>query len=192
MARNERNPDKPQTYLNKKQELFCKFMAEGCLQLDAYVNAGYEPSSANASTMANKPLVKARIEELKEQNERRRVEFEVMKRQAAGKPQELIEVAEWTFQRVMDMMAENVKLAQIAGEYRPANETLKMMGEALKMFEKAKSDANQGNSSGAKNTLALIGQVTQLFDGAGGGNDSGEQNPLRPRLDRASDTDADD
>lgn len=180
-----------QTYLNKKQELFCKFIAEGCLQLDAYVNAGYEPSSANASTLANKPLVKVRIEELKEQNERRKVEFEVMKRQAAGKPQELVEVAEWTFQRVMDMMAENVKLAQIAGEYRPANETLKMMGEALKMFEKAKSDANQGNASGAKNTLALIGQVTQIFDDASRGSDQGESNPLRPRLDRSTDSDAD-
>lgn len=188
MARNERNPDKPQRYLNKKQELFCKFLAEGCTQLDAYVNAGYEPSSANASTLANKPLVKQRVAELAEQAERRRVEFEVLKREAAGEPKQLVEVAEWTFQRVMDLMAENVKLAQIAGEYRAANETLKMMGESLNMFQKAKSDADRGNSSGAKGTLALIGQVTQVLAESGGGSDSAEPNPLRPRLDRAPST----
>lgn len=187
MARNERNPDKPQTYLNKKQELFAKFLAEGCYQLDAYVNAGYEPSSANASTLANKPLIKQRVEELKESAERRRVEFEVMKREAAGKPEQLVEVAEWTFQRVMDMMAENVKLAQIAGEYKASNETLKMMGEALNMFQKAKADADKGNSSGAKNTLALIGQVTQVLADQSGDGGAGESNPLRPRLDRSTD-----
>lgn len=179
-----------QTYLNKKQELFAKFLAEGCNQLDAYVNAGYEPSSANASTLANKPLVKQRVEELKMEAERREIEFQVMRREAAGAPQKLVEVAEWTMQRVMDMMAENVKLAQIAGEYKAANETLKMMGEALNMFQKAKSDADQGNQKGAKNTLALIGQVTQVLADAGGGSDSGEQNALRPRLDRTGNPDA--
>jgi phage terminase small subunit len=143
MARNERNPDNPQAYLNRKQELFAKFLAEGCNQLDAYVNAGYEPSSANASTLANKPLVKARVEELRQAAERRELEFQVMRREAAGSPEKLVEVAEWTMQRVMDMMAENVKLAQIAGEYRAANETFKMMGEALNMFQKAKTDARK-------------------------------------------------
>jgi phage terminase small subunit len=189
MARNERNPDNPQTYLNKKQELFCKFMSEGCNQLDAYQNAGYEPSSANASTMANKPLVKARIEELKQQAERRELEFQVMRREAAGAPERLVEVAVWTMQRVMDMMAENVKLAQIAGEYRAANETFKMMGEALNMFNKAKADADQRNNSGAKNTLALIEQVTQVFTDSGGGSGPSEQNALRPRLARVSNAD---
>lgn len=192
MARNERNPDKPQLYLNRKQELFAKFMSEGCNQLDAYVNAGYEPSSANASTLANKPIVKARIEELRAAHERREMEFQVMRREAAGAPEKLIEVAEWTMQRVMDMMAENVKLAQIAGEYKAANETFKMMGEALNMFNKAKSDADadQRNASGAQNTLALIGKVTQVLADAGGASDSGESNALRPRLARAGDADS--
>ncbi len=189
MARNERNPDKPQGYLNRKQELFAKFLAEGCSQLDAYVNAGYEPSSANASTLANKPLVKARVEELKLEAERREIEFQVMRREAAGAPEKLVEAAEWTMQRIMDMMAENVKLAQIAGEYKAANETLKMMGDALNMFHKAKSDADQGNQKGAKNTLALIGQVTQVLADASGGSDQGEPNALRPRLDRSGHAD---
>lgn len=183
-------PGRGKQYLNKKQELFAKFLAEGCNQLDAYVNAGYEPSSANASTLANKPLVKARVEELKHAAERRELEFQVMRREAAGSPEKVVEVAEWTFQRVMDMMAENVKLAQIAGEYRAANETLKMMGESLNMFQKAKADADRGNAPGAQNTLALIGQVTNLLAEQGGGGDPPEQNPLRPRLERAPNPDA--
>lgn len=181
-------PRRGQQYLNKKQELFCKFIAEGCTQLDAYVNAGYEPSSANASTLANKPLVKQRIKELIEQRERQQLEFEVMRREAAGNKEKLVEVAEWTFQRVMDMMAENIKLAQIAGEYKAANETLKMMGEALNMFQKAKADATQGNKTGAQGTLAVIGQVTQLLASEGGRGDPETDNPLRPRLDRPSNT----
>lgn len=185
MARNERNPEKPQLYLNRKQELFAKFLAEGCNQLDAYTNAGYEPSSANASTLANKPLVKQRVAELKEQMERQKLEFEIMKRQAGEAPEKLVEVAEWTFQRVMDMMAENVKYAQIAQEYRAANETLKMMGEAMNMFTKAKDNADQGNAKGTKGTLALIGQVTNVLANASGEGDSGEFNSLRPRLGRA-------
>lgn len=190
MSDDDLRPGRGKLYLNKKQELFAKFMSEGCNQLDAYVNAGYEPSSANASTLANKPLVKSRIDELKHQAERREIEFQVMRREAAGAPDKLVEVAEWTFQRVMDMMAEQVRYAQIAGEYRASNETLKMMGEALNMFQKAKADANQGNSSGAKNTLALIGQVTQVLADASGGGDSLESNPLRPRLERVGNPNA--
>lgn len=180
-----------QTYLNKKQELFAKFLAEGCTQLDAYTNAGYEPSSANASTLASKPLVKQRVEELKKEIELRELEFQEKRKAAADAPEKVIEVAEWTFQRVMDMMAANVRYAQIAGEYRAANETLKMMGESLNMFQKAKTDATERNSSGAKNTLALIGQVTQVLADASGSGDPAEPNSLRPRLAGSGNTDAD-
>lgn len=169
-----------QTYLNKKQEVFCKFVADGCTQFDAYVNAGYEPSSANASTLANKPLVKARIEELRQQREEDHLRFEGMRRAAAGDPVKLVEAAEWTFQRIMDLMAENAKLAQIAGEFKAANETLKMMGEAMKMFEKA---AGEKGSTPPKlphaGPLTLIGQVTQMFDEAR--EDVGSDNPLAPK-----------
>jgi len=175
-----------QNYLNKKQELFARFLAEGCTQLDAYVNAGYEPSSANASTLANKPLVKMRVEELRLEIEARAHDFEIRRKAAADSPERLIEEAEWTAQRVMDMIAENAKLAQMAGEYKAANESLKMLGDALKMFEKAKSDAD-GNASGAKGTLALIGQVTQVLAGESGGGDPAPRNPLAPRLQSPAD-----
>lgn len=168
-----------QTYLNRKQELFCQFLARGCTQLDAYTNAGYEPSSANASTLAAKQLVKDRVEELRNIYEAEELELEVKRREAAGNPVKLIEAAEWTFQRVMDMMAENVKLAQIASEYKAANETLKMMGEAMKMFEKAATEAKTPRGGlPAPSQLTLIGKVTQMMGEAA---EEPAENPLAPR-----------
>lgn len=168
-----------QTYLNKKQELFCKFVAQGSTQLEAYELAGYEPSSANASTLANKPLIKERISELRQALEEDKLRFEGMRRAAAGDPVKLVEAAEWSFQRIMDMMAENVKLAQVAGEYKAANETLKMMGEAMKMFEKATAEKSTPKLPPA-GSVTLIGQVTQMFEDAAN-SDAVIDNPLAPK-----------
>lgn len=171
-----------QTYLNKKQELFCKFVAEGMTYTQAYETAGYEPSSANASTLASKPLVKARIAELKEDSERRAMEFQVLVDQTQGMPEagRMIQVgAEWTFQRVMDMMGENVKLAQIAGEYKAANECLKLMGEAMKMFEKVAGGNDKPALPGA-GSLTLIGKVVNALGGDPDAADEGPANALRP------------
>lgn len=172
-----------QKYLNKKQELFCQFIAGGATQLQAYELAGYEPSSANASTLFNKPLVQQRIAELKAENERKEIEFRALKAKAdEADPETAAQIAkgaEWNFQRVMDMMGENVRLAQIAGEYRAANECLKMMGEAMKMFD----DAKAKNSEPANPQLNYIRNLTQVIESAGGANeaiDDGPVNPLKP------------
>lgn len=174
-----------QTYLNKKQELFCKFVAEGMTYTQAYETAGYEPSSANASTLASKPLVKARIAELKEESERRAMEFQVLVDQTKDTPNgaAMIQLgAEWTFQRIMDMMAENVRVAQIASEYKAANECLKMMAEAMDMFKKAAPDPAQGKLPPGS-TLNLIGQVTQMLGEQKGGTIEPDMpdNSLAPR-----------
>lgn len=167
-----------QQYLNKKQELFCKFLAAGSTQLEAYELAGYEPSSANASTMANKPLIKARVAELRAEHERQEQEFKLLAMQAENADPELAQQIQkgvaWSFQRVMDMMAENVRLAQIAGEHKAANECLKMMGEAMSMFDKASTPKDdKGLPPGSP--LTLIGQVTQIL----------EQNGVQPESDNA-------
>ena len=170
-----------QQYLNKKQELFCKFVAGGATQVEAYELAGYEPSSANASTMANKPLVKARIAELRAEHERQENEFKLLAMQAENADPEFAQQIQkgvtWSFQRVMDMMAENVRLAQIAGEYKAANECLKMMGEGMNMFDKASTPKDdKGLSPGSP--LTLIGQVTQILEQNGVQSDD---NALAPR-----------
>lgn len=179
-----------QSYLNKKQELFCQFVAGGETYAKAYELAGYEPSTSNASILANKELVKKRIAELKAEHDRREAEFKLLAEKAEkADPEFAKEVKsglEWTFQRVMDLMGENVRLAQIAGEYRAANECLKMMGEAMKMFEDA-TGGSGGNKTPAQGPLAIIGQVTQLLEREGDESDEGVDNPLRPRLGSAPD-----
>jgi hypothetical protein len=176
-----------QQYLNKKQELFCKFIAGGASQMEAYELAGYEPSSSNASTLYNKPIVQQRIAELKEEAERKEAEFRILAKQAQdadpAMAAEIAKGAEWNFQRIMDMMGENVRLAQVAGEYKAANECLKMMGEAMQMFVKAKGDETPVHGN-----LALIGQITNVLEDANKAQrrdpdpeDEGPVNPVRPR-----------
>ncbi len=185
-------------YLNKKQELFAKFMAEGSTQLEAYELAGYEPSSANASTLANKPLVRKRIAELKAEHERKEAEFKVLAQRAEeADPTLAAEIAfgaEWNFQRVMDMMGANVRLAQIAGEYKAANECLKMMGEAMKMFADAKAKQAANDATGLPGSLALIKNLTQIMGEQGTPDcipapeeeETEPANPVRPRRGRKS------
>lgn len=174
-----------QKYLNRKQELFCKFVAGGETQIRAYELAGYEPSSANASTLFHKPLVQERIKELKAEYEREEIEFRALKAKAdEADPEGSAAIAkgvEWTFQRVMDMMAETVRLAQIAGEYRAANEGLKMMGEAMRMFDDAKGRSQEAQTT--NNNLTLIKEVTQLLtkDAGPSSQDDRPANPLKPQ-----------
>lgn len=169
---------------NRKQELFCRFVARGETYSQAYELAGYNPSSSNASTMANRPEIKDRIQVLRDEhdNEQMELKYRLAKVREDGDPS-LVEVgAEWNFNRVMDMIAENVRLAQVAGEYKAANDALKMMGEALNMFEKAQK-AN-GNATGTQGPLALIGQITQHLAGPGGGVSAELDDPLAPRVRR--------
>jgi len=178
-----------QQYLNKKQELFCKFIAGGASQIESYELAGYEPSSSNASNLYNKPIIKQRIAELREQEARRQAEFQILAKQAEdADPILAADIAkgiEWSFQRLMDMMAENVRFAQIAGEYKAANDTLKMMGEAMGMFAKASGEPVQ------QTNMAFIGQITNALEKANKAasrreledEEEGPGNPLSPRKD---------
>lgn len=174
-----------QKYLNKKQELFCRFIANGETQLRAYELAGYEPSSANASTLFNKPLIQQRISELKAEIEREEIEFRALRAKVEEADPEgtamIVKGVEWTFQRVMDMMAENVRLAQIAGEYKASNEALKMMADAMRMFDHAKGQTPERQREG--NQITLIKEVTNLLTGNQPGpidHDDRPTNPLKP------------
>ncbi len=179
-----------QTYLNKKQELFCQFVAGGETYAKAYELAGYEPSTANASTLANKEIVQKRIGELKQEATARENEFKLLAQRADNADPQLAKQIEtgaiWTFQRVMDMMAENVRLAQIAGEYRAANECLKMMGDGMKMFDKATSPEDRQLPAG--HPVAYIGQVTNILEGvrdrAAEAEEVDDDNSLAPRRGR--------
>ena len=50
--------------VNPKHEFYAHELARGLSQIEAYQLAGYKPDAANASTLANRPDVSARVQEL--------------------------------------------------------------------------------------------------------------------------------
>lgn len=71
--------------LKKQQyEKFAQELAKGISAVDAYVAAGYDRDNGNASKLARKPLIKARIEELKAKGaERAEISIEKVLRELA-------------------------------------------------------------------------------------------------------------
>jgi hypothetical protein len=180
-------PASREGFLNKKQELFCRFVARGSTFTEAYELAGYAPSTSNASTLAARPDIKVRINELKHEFAAdEAMHLDALQRARAadaanGDPSrpETTAAIEWTINRVMDMIADNVRLAQVAGSFGAANDALKMLGDALSMFDKAKAAGTP-----PANPLALIGKMINHLPG-GSDEDEAPQlkpaNPLAPR-----------
>jgi phage terminase small subunit len=48
-----------------RHEIFCEYVARGKSQAEAYMIAGYKRSDGNAATLAKRPEIRARIEEIK-------------------------------------------------------------------------------------------------------------------------------
>jgi phage terminase small subunit len=172
-------------FLNNKMELFCRFAARGETNAKAYELAGYAPSQSNAATLAGKSDIQHRIAELKKEfiEEQALHEAALARARAAdaqsGDPSlpETRQAAEWSFNRIMDMIAENVRLAQVAGEYKAANDALKMMGDAMSMFDKA----NAGKQLPPGSPMTLIGKVVNQLGDAADAMDAAQNNPLAPR-----------
>ena len=49
---------------NTKHELFAQALAKGKTQIEAYVEAGYQPNDGNAAKTANRDDVQARVKEI--------------------------------------------------------------------------------------------------------------------------------
>lgn len=168
--------------LNNKQELFCRFVARGETYTKAYELAGYAPSTSNASGLANRPDIVDRIKSLREEHLREQALFEAHMANArrtdsdsGGGTTAQQQTVEWTFNRVMDMIADNVRLAQIATQFGAANDGLKMLGDAMSMFDKASAaKAPQANP------LALIGRIVNQLPGGDDDAPAPHRNPLAP------------
>lgn len=173
---------------NRRQELFCRNMAEGdhtMTQALAYELAGYTASASNASVLANKPDVKERIKELRAEKERRELEFRVRLHEAGlddKDPEQAKRVViEWNDNVVRDMLAENARLAQVAGQFQAAKESIKLIGDSLATFEKGSPDPKKGLpapvSPAANLTFNLNGALTSVEDSTSSETD----NPLAPK-----------
>ena len=118
---------------NAKQELFCRFLARGMTQVEAYERAGYMRSKPNASILASKPDIILRVEELINDREARtRIEAEERseKLRSAETTEDLGLSRHWVLAELMD----NALKAKEVGQFAAANASLKLLGEELGMF----------------------------------------------------------
>lgn len=167
--------------MNRKQELFCRFMAPGdCTQGQAYELAGYTPSNSNASVLANRPEIKARIIELRNEHERKEQEFQIALKKANLDPDNPEAarrvVVEWRADEVRHLLAENARLAQVAGQFSAAKESIKLIGDSLGMFEKGGAGVPQVSGKDPSVNLTFINQQLESA-----GPDADADNPLAPR-----------
>jgi hypothetical protein len=90
-----------------KWEIFARFLADDHSQSESYELSGYRPSTANASTLANRPEIQQRVRELKEEKLQREAELQTRLKALnidPNCPDDLAlaqdEVIEWTVQKV--------------------------------------------------------------------------------------------
>jgi hypothetical protein len=172
---------------NRKHELFARYVSQGETYSHAYELAGYLPSTANASTLAKRPEVSARIAVLKQEKEERDLRFRIELQKANLDPDDPVrssrEVAEWTAKQVLDLFWENARLAQMAGQFSTANDSLKTIAEIMGLRGSNNSGTGKNDKSPATQVGIAIYQdaVKQLGQGGGVSLDGGS-NPLAPRI----------
>ena len=126
---------------NARWEMFALGIAAGRSQMRAYIDAGYsENSSANASTLAKREEIHARVAELIEERTQFRSTFvdngDLEHIGAVDKARTSGEIdRNWIIEQLM----ENVKKAADAGQFSASNQALRMLGEEIGMFGSKKS-----------------------------------------------------
>jgi hypothetical protein len=178
-------PSISQQLPNRKHELFCRFVAEGETYSKAYENAGYTPSTSNASTMANKPEIKARIAVLRKEKEERDLRYQIELRQANLDPDDPVnasrEVAEWNAKVVLDLFWENARMCQVMGQYKTAHECLQSIAKMMGLMDR-KEPAQSGKSGNQQVGIAIYQDAIRQLGEGGGVSPVGEDNPLAPRI----------
>jgi hypothetical protein len=172
-----------------KWEIFARFLADDHSQSEAYELSGYRPSTANASTLANRPEIQQRVAELREEKMARKVELQDRLQRLGvdpDNPEELAlaqdEVVAWTVEKVCTELWKNARLAQAQNEFGAANKSLELIGKAIGMWEDHKKTKDNDGNGKTQIGIALIGQA---LDGVAITGPEGTQvshSPLAPRL----------
>lgn len=134
---------------NERQEMYARHRAQGMPPAKAAVAAGFAAGSGTYSKLEKDPEVLERIEHLKTALEEEKAQRRAASAAAA---QAVGEAVGYTRAWVMQQLAENAARATQDGEYKAANEALKLIGDELGMFE--------GGSAGEDDT----GSVPKTFD----------------------------
>jgi hypothetical protein len=177
-----------------KWEIFARFLADDHSQSESYELSGYRPSTANASTLANRPEIQQRVRELKEEKLQREAELQTRLKALnidPNSPDDLAlaqdEVIEWTVQKVCQELWKNARLAQAQNEFGAANKSLELIGKAIGMWEDHKK-AKDGDGNGKTQIgIALIGQALDGVAITDGRGSTQTLSPLAPRLPSAAD-----
>lgn len=176
-----------------KWEIFARFLADDHSQSESYELAGYRPSTANASTLANRPEIQQRVAELREEKMARKVELQARLKLLDADPDDPDQVAlasdeviEWTVQKVCQELWRNARLAQSVNEFAAANKSLELIGKAIGMWEDAKKAKDDGSSK-PQIGIALIGQALEGVAITDGRGTTETLSPLAPRLPSAAD-----
>jgi hypothetical protein len=171
-----------------KWEIFARFLADDHSQSESYELAGYRPSTANASTLANRPEIKQRVAELKQEKFEREVELKSRLKALdvdPDNPDELAlgqdEVIIWTIAKVQAELWRNARLAQSINEFGAANKSLELIGKSIGMWEDHKK-AKEDESNRPQVGIALIGQALDSVTITDRRGASEAISPLRPRL----------
>lgn len=171
-----------------KWEIFARFLADDHFQSESYELAGYRPSTANASTLANRPEIKQRVAELKQEKFEREVELKARLKSLNLDPdhpdpddlEKVTEVVVWTVAMVQQELWKNARLAQTANEFAAANKSLELLGKSIGMWEDSKKDKDSGSGK-PQIGIALIGQSLEALEGIGRKLPSEEDAVLAPR-----------
>jgi hypothetical protein len=172
---------------NHKREIFARFLADGHSQSESYELAGYRPSTANASTLANRPEVVQRTKELRDEKMQREVELQTrLAALGVDTPEEALaeaqdEVIRWTCDRVRTELFKNARLAQSQNEYSAANKSLELIGKSLGMWDNEKPKDN-GKQAPTPVSIAFINSATERLEDGSGAEPARPSNPLKPAV----------
>lgn len=158
---------------NHRWELFCRAMSRGAVQADAYEEAGFERSSANASTLKRRPEVMARIDELiKERLEREGKETHAGTERMDAAKAEISATGTIRKEWILEELVENIKMAREAGQFSASNKGLEMLGKEMGLFQDKSpshgdTEAQKKLSAEQARNAIPIGQVNKLLEAIG-------------------------
>lgn len=142
---------------NERHELYAQHRARGFAPSKAGLAAGYAQGSSTISELEKTPEVMTRVDELLEEQRTKKEQNRAAAIEAAKVVGNLTGQSKaW----VMQKLAEVAALAMSDGEYKDANEALKLIGEEFGMFKGGSADDNDGATQVTTVNLDAIEAIT--------------------------------
>lgn len=154
---------------NTRWEMFCIGLVSGKSKTQAYADAGFNPSTANASQLGKRPEILARVAELMEERTQFKATFvdnSSLEHLAAvdKAAQEGNVTREWVITELMDL----VKEAKAAQQYSAAKSAIELLGKEIGMFqEKGKKPEDPGKTPENAPLPVSVDAINRLLEASG-------------------------